>query len=83
MKLKSVLKLKKIDLSKMGRKGGNKEDCDHKGISANKTYMVKYEGEMLVGNFEREWYGWNFCWFGMTYCGLQLDCLDEVWEVVS
>lgn len=66
----------------MGQQGGNKEDCDHKDISVEKTYMVQYEDETLVGNFEREWYGWNFSWFNMTYCYLKLDCLDEVWEVL-
>jgi len=67
----------------MGLAGGGKESCEHPDISARKTYMVDYEGVIMVGEFEKEWYGWNFCWFGMTYAGLQLDVLDEVWEVVT
>lgn len=76
---KRIIKLKKVDLSKCG-KGG--DTCQHPDIDPKKKYVVKYEGEEMIGDFEEEWYGWNFNWFGSSYAGLQLDCLDEVWEIV-
>ena len=46
-----------------------------------KTYLVKYENEWILGWFEKQWYGWNFDWYVSGMCGLQLDDLDEVYEV--
>lgn len=75
MKLSTNIKLKKIDLKKS-------DGCKHSDISGRKNYMVNYNGTILFGKFNKEWYGWNFTWFGSAYCGLQLDSLKEVWEVI-
>lgn len=76
---KRVIKLKKIDLSKRGK---GEDTCRHPDINPTKCYIVKYDDAEMIGHFEEEWYGWNFDWFGSSYAGLQLDCLDEVWEIV-
>ena len=68
------LKLKKIDLSK-------RDQCEHPDIRANKIYLVNYDGNWILGNFSREWYGWNFDWFGTAYAGLQLDCFKQIYEL--
>lgn len=75
MKLSNNIKLKKIDLTKAN-------DCNHPDISGKKTYIVNYDGAKMIGKFHKQWYGWNFDWFGSIYAGLQLDALDEVWEVI-
>ena len=74
MKLKNTIKLKKIDFSKA--------TCIHPDINCRKTYLVNYGGAIIIGRFTKQWYGWNFNWFGSIYAGVQLDHLDEVWEVL-
>lgn len=65
---------RKINMSK--RDGDN-----HPDISEYRWYFVKYEGYWFYGQFEKQWYGWNFRWFGSPYAGLQLNGLQEVWEM--
>ena len=67
---------KNIDLHKS-------RGCEHSDISEEKTYLVSYAGELILGKFSRQWYGWNFSWFGSNFAGLQLDWLSEVWEKID
>jgi hypothetical protein len=69
-----TVKLRKIDLSKA-------DGCKHPDIQRTKKYLVNYDGAEIIGDFDKQWYGWNFNWFGSCYAGLQLDALNEVWEI--
>ena len=81
-----IIRSNQVDLSKCGLamfagKLVRSESCDHTDISDAKEYLVKYSGHWIFGYFTKQWYGWNFVWFGSAYSGLQLDALDEVWEI--
>ena len=75
-----IMTLKKVDLSKAN-------GCEHPDIDPNKKYLVIYVvnniDNEIIGTFNRQWYGWNFYWFGMSYAGLQLNSFDEIWEIVE
>lgn len=57
-------KLKKVDLSRM-------QGCNHDGIDAKSSYLVKVYGDWCAGKFSKQWYGWNFDNWGTS--GIQLD----------
>jgi len=67
------LKLKKIDLSRQ----------EHPDISSKKTYLVNYDGQFIIGQFNNDWWlGWYFTWFESNH-GIQLNSLEEVWEILN
>lgn len=47
-------------------------------VNARRTYLIKYEGQWILGKFERERYGWNFA--GYYDAGIQVDY--DGWEAV-
>ncbi|MFA5152733.1 MAG: hypothetical protein WC554_09255 [Clostridia bacterium] len=70
----SKLNLTKINLSK-------RNGCKHPDIDPKKYYLVKYSDHYIIGKFGEVWYGWNFNYFWSAIAGLQLDHLQEVWEI--
>lgn len=70
------INLIKLDLSK-------REGCNHPDICKEKQYVVKYWGNYIIGKFYPVWYGWSFDCIYSILAGIQLDCLQEVWEIVD
>jgi hypothetical protein len=66
--------LKEIDISN--------GSCQNDLINTKSDYIVNYGGKAILGKFKKQWYGWNFDWFGSVYAGLQLNTLDKVYEAV-
>ena len=60
-----------------------KNNCQNKEIKLGACYLVNYGGNWILGQFNKQWYGWNFNWFGTTYAGLQLNALSRVYEIES
>lgn len=61
--------------------------CDNKHITTKKHYMIAYVGAYDVlryysGQFEKQWYGWNFD--GVYEAGVQLNDPDilALWEIL-
>ena len=84
-------KLKQIDLSKCcHRKDGQGHgESWHPDIKARKQYLALLGGEFYAGQFQLEWYGWNFM-CGFWECGYQLDKprtnasdWEGLWEIVK
>lgn len=69
------IKLKEIDLSKIY------DSCRHPDLHGDLWYLVKYGENWIVGKFGEQWYGWSFRWFWSVTTGLQLDALDEVYQI--
>jgi hypothetical protein len=61
---------------------GKRKDCDHPEIETLKFYLVQYDGRFFAGQFEKEWYGWNFD--GVYDAGTQLDdySIQAIWEII-
>lgn len=57
-------KLSEIDLSLTTKEGGA-------GLEVGPTYLVMYNGQFYVGDFDKQWYGLNFC--GIYDAGAQYD----------
>lgn len=72
------LKFKKINLQK--REGSN-----HPDISSKAEYLVIYDKKKIIGNFDKQWYGWNFNWFWSAIAGIQLDDrnISAVYEIIK
>jgi len=49
-------------------------------IHARKRYRVKVDGDWYEGQFSRQWFGWQF---DGHRNGIQLNLLDEVFEIVE
>lgn len=65
------VKLKKIAV-------GTSSESSH--ISSKKRYRVKIDGAWHEGTFSKRWFGWQFDDFGN---GVQLNLIDEVYEIVA
>jgi len=78
-----TLKLKSINLNKVGWGEDIDQSCSHPDISSRKWYLIQYAGIPFIGHFERVWYGWNFD--GVYDAGLQLNSpgLERVWEITN
>ena len=59
-----MLDFKEIDLSQTTKNGGA-------GLEVGPTYLVLYDGQFHVGQFDLQWYGLNFC--GIYGAGAQYD----------
>ena len=57
---------------------GSSSESTH--ISPRKLYRVKIEGQWYEGHFSRQWFGWQF---DSYRSGIQLNLIDEVYEIVS
>lgn len=57
---------------------GTSSESSH--ISARKRYRVKIDGSWYEGTFSRQWFGWQFDNYGS---GIQLNLIDEVYEIVQ
>ena len=57
---------------------GGSSESSH--ITARKKYRVKVDGKFYEGNFSKKWFGWLFEGEGLE---LQLNMIDEVWEITS
>jgi hypothetical protein len=78
---KISVRLKPIDLSKA-------EGHECPGIKPRKHYLCLIDGQFFAGEFDRQWYGLNFC--GWRDVGLQFDApgtnasrWQAVWEIVK
>lgn len=56
------------------RRAGSKDDR----IKPERNYLAKCNGEWRLGQFEEQWYGWNF-WDGGS--GHQLDGIEDLYEI--
>ena len=68
------INLNKIDLSKS-------DGCKHSDILSGRDYLAVYNGKKIIGQFYKQWHGWNFDWFWSGVVGIQLDSLSEVYEI--
>jgi hypothetical protein len=50
-------------------------------IDYKKRYRVRIDGRWYEGTFSRRWFGWNLEGYGTS--GIQLDLVDEVFEIMS
>ena len=50
-------------------------------ISSIRRYRVRIDGQWYEGSFRKEWFGWKFEGEGSS--GVQLNLIDEVYEIVS
>jgi len=61
------VKLIEIDLSKG-------KEHEHPDFNDTDNFLCKIDGELHVGRFDRQWYGWNFRgWRWNMAAGLQYD----------
>jgi hypothetical protein len=49
-------------------------------IHQRRRYRVKIDGEWYEGQFSKQWFGWQFDGYRN---GIQLNLLDEVFEIVE
>lgn len=73
------LRLRKIDIS------SNRfhRHCNHDDIRDDKKYLVYIYDKMYIGQFSKQWYGWNFRdWSPNMAGGMQLDGIQAVYEVL-
>lgn len=59
------------------RSSGSKD----KRISAKKHYLANIDGDYIIGQFSEQWYGWNFSWPVSAMVGVQLDMIEELYEI--
>jgi hypothetical protein len=64
-------KLKKIPV-------GSSSESGH--INPRRKYRVRVEGQWYEGSFTKKWFGW--CFEGGGVSGLQLNLIDQVYEIV-
>jgi len=57
--------------------GGSSESTH---LSPRKRYRVKIEGRWYEGQFSKQWFGWQFDGY---QSGIQLNLIDEVFEIVT
>ena len=57
---------------------GSSSESSH--ISSRKGYRVKIDGSWFEGRFSKQWFGWQFDGGGR---GIQLNLIDEVYEIVE
>jgi hypothetical protein len=50
-------------------------------ISSRRKYRVRIDGQWYEGSFRKEWFGWMFD--GYESSGIQLNLIDEVYEITS
>ena len=50
-------------------------------IDSRKRYRVRVDGTWYEGSFSKQWFGWKFDNYGTS--GIQLNLIDEVFEIVS
>lgn len=76
------IQLKRIDLSKLcGTEDDPHGKNNHPDIKIGKMYLAKIFGHFYLGKFSKVWYGFSFNEWGTS--GIQLDSIDEVWEILS
>jgi hypothetical protein len=49
-------------------------------LNSRKRYRVKIDGTWHEGQFSKQWFGWQFDGVGE---GIQLNLIDEVYEILS
>lgn len=58
---------------------GSSSESGH--IDSRKQYRVKIDGYWFEGYFSKQWFGWKFEGYGTS--GLQLNLIDEVYEILN
>jgi len=50
-------------------------------INSRKHYLIMYKGEWYAGQFDKQWYGWNFLGVYDAGCQIDYDGWEEVYEI--
>jgi len=64
-----------VDLTK-------RDGCNHPDIRKSKRYLAEYDDLWFTGKFSKQWYGWNLEYDWAITCGIQLDSITRLWEIV-
>ena len=49
-------------------------------VNAKDTYLAQiHNGQLVLGKFTEQWYGWTFNWHLSITAGVQLDMVERLW----